>query len=90
MNVVLADPADSALYTFEWVDLAPGITLASVIHTAPSPLTKVSESTSPSDATSSVRIAGGVHGALYMIEAQATLSSGETLNRQFALRVFNG
>lgn len=89
-GVALHDPADSAFYTFEWVDLPPTVTLVSVSHTVPSPLTKVSETTNVAAGTSTVRISGGVHGAMYLIEAQATLSNGESLNRQFPLRVFNG
>lgn len=88
-GVLLGDPSDSALYTFNWADALPSaVTVTAVTHTVPSPLTKVSEAFTTT--TSTVKISGGVHGAMYLIEAQATLSNGESLNRQFPLRVFNG
>lgn len=89
-DVALHDPSDSALYTFQWDDLPASVTLTAVTHSVPTGLTKVSESTNTVAGTSTVKISGGVHGVMYMIEAQATLSNGESLNRQFPLRVFNG
>jgi hypothetical protein len=88
-NVVLIDPGDNASFEIDWSDaLAAGVTLSSVTHAVPSPLTKGAESTvSPN---SYVSISGAVHGKLYLIEGAATLSTGETINRQFPLRCFNG
>ncbi len=88
--IVLLDPSDSAIITVDWSDaLASGITLSSVTHTVPSPLTKVSESTNTSTGQSQVRVSGAVHGSMYMIEAQATLSNTEVINRQFPARGWN-
>lgn len=87
--IPLIDPADSAWYEFDWTSALPtSVTVTSVTHTLPSPLTKVSESTSTP--TSAVRVSGAVHGKVYMVEAAATLSNGEVINRQFPLRAFNG
>lgn len=90
MTIPLADPSDSAWYEFDWADALPsGQTINAATHTVPSPLTKVAEANTTT--ASQVRISGALHGGLYMIEAQVTLTpSGETLNRQFPLRAFNG
>lgn len=89
MTIGLIDPGDNVRFDLDWTDeLDDGVTLSAVTHTVPSPLTKVSESVTSSN--SYVRISGAVHGYTYLIEASATLSTGETLNRQFPLRCFNG
>lgn len=89
MSIQLIDPEDSDTFDLDWSEsLADGITLASVTHTLPSPLTKVSESNN--DTHSFVRISGAKHSELYQIEATATLSDGRTVNRNFTLRCFNG
>ncbi len=86
--MILFDPSDNALVTFDWTDVLPGsVTVASVVHTVPSPLVKGTESTS--SPTSSVKISGAVHGGMYMVEGQATLSNGEVINRQFPIRGWN-
>lgn len=90
-EILLADPGDEATYSIDWSDaLGEGVTLSSVAHSVPSPLTLVQESTDAQNNLSLLRIAGARHGDLYMIEAEATLSTGEKLNRQFPLRGFNG
>lgn len=66
------------------------VTIGTVTHTVPSPLTKVSEATNAGLAQSQVKVSGAVHGGLYMIEGQTTLSNGDVINRQFPLRCFNG
>lgn len=90
-DVVLLDPSDNALVTFEWAGLPDGVTLSSVVHTVPSPLVKGTESTNAGAGTSTVKVGAGTaaHGQRYMVEAQATLSNGETLNRQVPLLVWN-
>jgi len=89
-DVVLLDPGDSVFITIDWADvLVDGITLASATHTVPSPLTRVSQSDSPSTGKSQVRVSGALHGVTYMIEAVATLSNGEVVNRQFPVRGWN-
>lgn len=89
-GVVKAHPSDSELYTFTWDDLPAGVSLASVVHTPPSPLVKGTESTDTVAGTSTCVISGGVHGGWYVIDAVATLSNGRTRVGQFLLRVFNG
>jgi hypothetical protein len=89
-NVVIVDPADSAIVTFDWSDvLGLTISLAGVVHTVPAPLTKGAESTDVLNQTSAVKVSGAVHGGMYLVEAQATLSNGETINRQATVRGFN-
>ncbi len=82
--IVLLDPSDSALITVDWSDiLATGITLTAVDHTVPSPLTRVGQTFDGGTGLSQVKVSGAAHGVRYMIEAQATLSNGEIINRQF-------
>lgn len=88
--IVLLDPSDNALITIDWTDVLSGsVTLSSVTHTVPSPLSKGTESTNTGTGQSQVRVSGAVHGAMYMIEAQATLSNGDVINRQFPVRGWN-
>lgn len=89
-NVVIIDPADSAIVTFDWSDvLGDSLALVSVTHTVPSPLTKAAESTDIPNKASGVKVSGAAHGGLYQVEAQATLSNGESINRQATVRGFN-
>lgn len=86
--MILFDPSDNALVTFDWTDVLPAsVTVIGVVHTVPSPLVKGTESAS--SPTSSVKISGAVHGGMYMVEGQATLSNGEVINRQFPIRGWN-
>lgn len=87
--IPLIDPGDDATFQMDWSDaLADGVTLSSVSHSVPAPLVKVTETTS--SPMSYVRVSGAQHGQTYLVEASATLSTGEVLNRQFPLRCFNG
>jgi hypothetical protein len=89
-EMLLIDPSDQALYVIDWTDaLGAAITIAAVTHIAPSPLIVMSEGISVGNLTTFVKLRGGVHGNLYMIECQVTLSNGEILNRQVPVRVFN-
>ncbi len=92
VDILLIDPSDQAIATIDWTDvLASGITLSgNVSHTLPSPLVKLSENTDTVSGLSQVRISGAVHGRVYMVEGQASLSNGEVINRQFPVRCFNG
>ncbi len=92
VSLALIDPDDVVSLTIgNWADVLPAtVTLGTVTHTVPAPLTKVSESTDTGAATSTVRVSGALHGGLYLIEAQSTLSNGEVVNRQFPVRCFNG
>ncbi len=90
MTVVLLDPSDSALITIDWADvLAIGVTLSAVTHIVPTGLTKVTEAQDLANGKSQVKVSGAAHGLMYMIEAQATLSNGEVINRQFPARGWN-
>lgn len=90
MSITLLDPSDSALITIDWSDVLPvGVTLGTVTHTVPSPLSKVSEATDVPNKKSQVKVSGALHGGMYMIEGQTTLSNGEVINRQWPVRGFN-
>ncbi len=93
-SIVLFDPGDVASVQLDWSDaLDVNATLQGVSHTLPAPLVKVGEAFN--DTVSSVGIRGATHGALYMVEAQATLSTTnpdgtpQILNRQFPIRGWN-
>lgn len=90
MTVLIIDPGDSDVYAFDWTDVLGGATLSAVVHSVPSPLSILSETTDGANKRSLVKITGAVHGQTYLIEGSATLSSGEIVNRQFPLRCFNG
>jgi hypothetical protein len=91
-GMALIDPGDEVLIEVDWNDFLPsGIGLAGdVVHAVPLPLVKISEVTDTIQALSQVKVRGAQHGALYMIEAQATLTNTEIVNRQFPVRCFNG
>lgn len=91
-QIVLIGRGDTTAVQFDWDDALPeGVTLqGNVVHTLPTPLVKVDESSDPVRATSTVMMSGAEHGGLYMIAGTATLSNGETLNRSFPVRCFNG
>jgi hypothetical protein len=92
--VILLDPEDTVVVTFEWDDAIPSTspltTLVSVAHTAPSasPTTLIlqGESTDVTAKTSAAKVSGGVHGETYLLTAAATLSNGEVVNRSAVLR----
>lgn len=85
--IPLKSPGDSIDFQITWDSIAPA-TLSTVTHTVPSDLTKVSESNTTT--TSTIRVSGGTHGSTYEITGTATLSTGRTLERSFALRLFHG
>lgn len=89
-NIVVFDPSDSAVITFNWTDVvvAP-ITLVSTVHNVPAPMSKMSESTDVANGLSQVKVSGAVHGGICLVEGQATLSNGDVVNRQFPVRGFN-
>jgi len=89
-SIVLLDPSDQAVITIDWSDALDSNSLVSVVHVVPSPLAKMSEATDIPGKASQVKVPGAVHGGIYLIEGQATLSNGEILNRQFPARCFNG
>ena len=88
MSIILLDPSDNAVVTFDWSDVLPaGVTISSASHTVDAPLVKGVETNSTS--TSAVKVSGAVHGAMYSVAGQATLSNGEIINRQFPVRGWN-
>jgi hypothetical protein len=89
-SIVVLDPGDQAIITCDWSDAIDTVALGTVMHSVPSPLVKISESTDVSGKTSQVKVSGGLHAGMYMIEGQTTLGNGEVLNRQYPVRWFNG
>lgn len=87
MSIILLDPSDSANVTITWDDLGTA-TLSSVTYTAPAGITITPGVVASPNST--FRITGMVHGRTYQVEAQATLSTGEVLNRNLPIRAFNG
>lgn len=85
--MITLDPADAANVSINWTDLGSA-TLVSVAYTAIPGVTLTSQGVA--GATSTVRVSGLVHGRTYQLEATATLSTGETLNRNIPIRAFNG
>jgi hypothetical protein len=77
-------------YTFDWADdIEAPITLVTVSHTVPSELSIDSEIVDTADNTSTVIIAGGVHGGTYLIKALAILSNGLQVPGEATLRVLD-
>lgn len=86
-----SSPGDIRDCQIDWQDVLPaGITLVSVVHGVPVPLTKVSESTDVGNARSTVRVSGGTHGGCYSVIGRATLSNGEVLDRVYPDTCFYG
>lgn len=88
-KILIFNSSDEAIITFDWsADVLVGNqTIASATHSVDSPLVKVSEDNTTT--TSSVKISGASHGAMYMVSGQVTLSNGEILNRPFDIRGWN-
>jgi len=86
--IELKDPGAELSYEFDWsAEQTTGVTLVSVTHSAPDPLVILTEYTDAPNWTSVVRIGGGVHGQLYVVSATAVLSSGDSIDGTFTLRV---
>lgn len=85
--MIVLDAADSANVSIEWTDLGSA-TLSGVTYTPIAGLTMTPQGVSGN--VSTVRLAGLVHGRTYQLEASATLSTGEILNRNVPVRCFNG
>lgn len=85
MTILLKNPADNIDFQMTWDSLGDA-TITGVLHSVPTGLTVVGESST--DSTTIVRVSGAVHGALYQIKAVATLSTGRTLARTLTMRAF--
>lgn len=85
--MIVLDPSDVANVTVTWDNLGSA-TIASVTYTAPAGVTVTAQGNTT--ITSTFRISGLAHAMTYQVEAQAVLSTGETLNRNIAVRGFNG
>ena len=85
--MIVLDSADSANVSIEWTDLGSA-TLSAVTYTPIAGLTMTPQGVSGN--VSTVRLSGLVHGRTYQLEATATLSTGEILNRNVPVRCFNG
>lgn len=85
MSIILIDPSDVPVVPIDWSDVLPtGVTIVSVSHSVPSPLTLDSEGETTT--TSWAKFSGQEHGGTYLLQATATLDNGETINRAVTLR----
>lgn len=87
MSILTLDSSDSANVSIEWTDLG-NASVASVAYTAIAGVTMTPQGINGT--VSTVRLSGLVHGRTYQLEASATLSTGEVLNRNVPVRCFNG
>lgn len=89
--IPIKDPDEDLLLTFDWSGvLDVGLTLGSVVCTVLAPITKANEATDTTDATFDVDIGGmAVHAGLHVISMVATLSNGQTVSKDWPIRVFN-
>lgn len=89
--IFLTDPDTAIDVPFDWTaSIGNGITLASVVHTVPTGMTKGAESTDTVNGKSSVRVSGASNAVLYIVEAKGTLSSGEVIAKRAPVRVLAG
>jgi hypothetical protein len=87
MAVLLIDPLDEVLISFDWTDALPaGVLIYSVDHVVTLPLVKLFEDTTPNENLSTCKIKGAVHGGTYLLQATAQLDNGEVINRAATLR----
>lgn len=85
--MMILDSSDSANVSIEWTELGSG-QLLSVTYNPIAGVTMTPQGINGS--VSTVRLSGLVHGRTYQLEAWATLSTGEVLNRNVPVRCFNG
>lgn len=89
--ILCKDPDVALMVTFDWSSLlSDGLTLTSVTHNVPDPLTASNQDTDTDEGTSQVDISGGAHASMHTVEIRATLSSGQIVVRNWPIRVFNG
>jgi hypothetical protein len=87
--IFLKTPAAIEIFTFDWTDAVPaGVSISSVSHIVPTPCVLVDQQFAVGGDVSTVKVSGGLHGGLYVIQATATLSNGEVVPDSFTLRVF--
>lgn len=87
MSVILVDPGDTTVITFDWTDALPtGVLVYAVAHSVSSPLSLVFEATTPAQNLSTAKITGMAHGGTYLVQATASLDNGETINRAATVR----
>lgn len=87
---LLFKPADVGLVTFDWTDvLVDGVTLSAVTHYVPSPCTKGTEDTFAGQGKSQVQVSTVPHGFVGSVSARASLSNGETAEKDYPIRGFS-
>jgi hypothetical protein len=86
MGVYEKDPSAKLAYGFDWITwLGTGVTLVSAVWTIESPLTKLSEAITTTQAA--VKISGGVAGVRYKISCHIVDSSGNEDTRSHTICV---
>lgn len=87
MEIVIKDVGSVEDFTLPWVRRLGTAQIVSSSFTV-APAGVVLSQPSYTDTTATVRVAGGVPGALYEVQNQVGLSTGETLVYRFLLRIF--
>lgn len=92
MNDLQLLPVEGELaYTFDFsAEVVAPVTLASVVITVQSPLTKGTQQDDLGNAKSIIIIKGAVHGQVYNVQAVGTLSNGEKIPKDATFIGFNG
>ena len=76
-------------FSEEVPDTSPLTTVQSIAFTADSPLTVGSQTDDLANARTTVIVAGAVHGAVYVVQALATLSNGEVIPKDVTFVAFD-
>lgn len=92
MNDFQILPVESAqVYTADFSDVLPSaVTLTACVWTCSPSLTLGSQTDNLLSAQSSIKASGSAHDVVYVLQAKGTLSNGETITKDIALRGFNG
>jgi hypothetical protein len=78
-------------YTIDYsADVAEGVTVSSIVWSVSPSLTLAGQVDALGSARSTIRVSGAEHGTCYLLQAIATLSSGEVIPKDITLRGFNG
>lgn len=86
LTTLTKDPEEVLDYAIDWSAMLGGDTIATVVWTVPSPLTKVSQSNTTTIATAF--ISGGLATDLagYVVACKITTAGGRTGKRTFTLK----
>lgn len=90
-QLAVKSPVAVLTWTFNFASEVPvGETVASIVTTVPSGVTKDAETPDLANSRSNVRISGGTHGKTYLVRSLATLSNSEKVEGFLTLKVMDG